>query len=472
MNFRKKYIGDKAFYSALIALAIPLIIQQGITNFVSLLDNLMVGRLGTIPMSSVSIMNQLIFVYNLTIFGGLSGASIFGAQFFGTGDWKGMRDTFRFRLLFGGVVSVIAIVILWFWGDTLAMLFMKSEANNPTDIALTVEHGMAYLKIALWGLVPFMVVQVYSGLLREMGETVSPMIASVIAILTNLALNYIFIYGKLGCPAMGVAGAALATVIARFLEMGYIMWITHRGHARFRFIEGAYKSMHVPAELVRKIAITGAPLMFNELLWSLGTTFVNANYSSRGLVVVAAMNIATTAWNLFCVIMFAMGSAVSIMVGQKLGAGDIEGAKNIDRKLIFANLVLHIAIGALIVATAGLVPMLYKTEPEVRSLAANFLRIMGLTMPISAFVHVAYFTIRSGGKTVVTFFFDSVYTWVVTASLSLVLCRYTTLDVRTIFFIVHFSDIIKLIISIPMLRSGFWANNLVADEAARDRVGN
>ena len=472
MNFRKKYIGDKAFYSALIALAIPLIIQQGITNFVSLLDNLMVGRLGTIPMSSVSIMNQLIFVYNLTIFGGLSGASIFGAQFFGTGDWKGMRDTFRFRLLFGGVVSVIAIVILWFWGDTLAMLFMKSEANNPTDIALTVEHGMAYLKIALWGLVPFMVVQVYSGLLREMGETVSPMIASVIAILTNLALNYIFIYGKLGCPAMGVAGAALATVIARFLEMGYIMWITHRGNARFRFIEGAYKSMHVPAELVRKIAITGAPLMFNELLWSLGTTFVNANYSSRGLVVVAAMNIATTAWNLFCVIMFAMGSAVSIMVGQKLGAGDIEGAKDIDRKLIFANLVLHIAIGALIVATAGLVPMLYKTEPEVRSLAADFLRIMGLTMPISAFVHVAYFTIRSGGKTVVTFFFDSVYTWVVTASLSLVLCRYTTLDVRTIFFIVHFSDIIKLIISIPMLRSGFWANNLVADEAARDRVGN
>lgn len=472
MNFRKKYIGDKAFYSALIALAIPLIIQQGITNFVSLLDNLMVGRLGTIPMSSVSIMNQLIFVYNLTIFGGLSGASIFGAQFFGTGDWKGMRDTFRFRLLFGGVVSVIAIVILWFWGDTLAMLFMKSEANNPTDIALTVEHGMAYLKIALWGLVPFMVVQVYSGLLREMGETVSPMIASVIAILTNLALNYIFIYGKLGCPAMGVAGAALATVIARFLEMGYIMWITHRGHARFRFIESAYKSMHVPAELVRKIAITGAPLMFNELLWSLGTTFVNANYSSRGLVVVAAMNIATTAWNLFCVIMFAMGSAVSIMVGQKLGAGDIEGAKDIDRKLIFANLVLHIAIGALIVATAGLVPMLYKTEPEVRSLAADFLRIMGLTMPISAFVHVAYFTIRSGGKTVVTFFFDSVYTWVVTASLSLVLCHYTTLDVRTIFFIVHFSDIIKLIISIPMLRSGFWANNLVADEAARDKLGN
>lgn len=469
MNFRKKYIGDKAFYTALIALAIPLIIQQGITNFVSLLDNLMVGRLGTIPMSSVSIMNQLIFVYNLTIFGGLSGASIFGAQFFGTGDWKGMRDTFRFRLLFGAAVSVIAIVILWFWGDTLAMLFMKSEANDPADIALTVEHGMAYLKIAIWGLVPFMIVQVYSGLLREMGETVSPMIASVIAILTNLVLNYIFIYGKLGCPAMGVAGAALATVIARFLEMGYIMWITHRGHARFRFIEGAYKSMRVPAELVKRIVVTGTPLMVNELLWSLGTTFVNANYSSRGLTVVAAMNIATTAWNLFCVIMFAMGSAVSIMVGQKLGAGDIEGAKDIDRKLIFANLVLHIIIGALIVATAGLIPLLYKTEPEVRSLAADFLRIMGLTMPISAFVHVAYFTIRSGGKTVVTFFFDSVYTWVVTASLSLVLCRHTALDVRTIFFIVHFSDIIKLIISIPMLRSGFWANNLVADEAARDK---
>ena len=131
---------------------------------------------------------------------------------------------------------------------------------------------------------------------------------------------------------------------------------------------------------------------------------------------------------------------------------------------------LHIAIGLLLVLTAELIPMLYKTEPEVRSLAADFLRIMGLVMPISAFVHVAYFTIRSGGKTVITFFFDSVYTWIVTASLSLVLCRYTTLDVRTVFFIVQFSDIIKLIISIPMLRSGFWANNLVADEAARDKA--
>lgn len=469
MHFLKKYIGDKAFYSALIALAIPLVIQQGITNFVSLLDNLMVGRLGTIPMSSVSIINQLIFVYSLTIFGGLSGASIFGAQFFGTGDWKGMRDTFRFRMLFGTVVSVLAIIILWFWGDTLAMFFLNNETNHPGDVAETIEHGMAYLKIAVWGLLPFMVVQVYAGLLREMGETFSPMISSVIAILTNLVLNYVFIYGKLGCPAMGVAGAALATVIARFLEMGYIMWITHRGHARFRFIEGAYKSLHVPAELVRRITITGAPLMFNELLWSLGTTFVNANYSSRGLTVVAAMNIAATAWNLFSIIMFAMGSAVSIMVGQKLGAGDIEGARDIDRKLIFANLILHILIGLLIVLTAGLIPMLYKTEPEVRSLAADFLRILGITMPIAAFVHVAYFTIRSGGKTVVTFFFDSVYTWVVTVMLSLLLCHYTTLDVRTVFFLVHFSDIIKLIISIPMLRSGFWANNLVASEAAREQ---
>ena len=464
MTFIKRYIGDKAFYRTLLVLALPLIIQQGITNFVSLLDNLMVGGLGTEQMSSVSIINQLVFVFNLTLFGGFSGASIFGAQFFGTGDFKGMRDTFRFRLFFGAAVCVIAFVVFGCFGDTLALLFLENDVNDTSVVAETLEFAMSYLKIMLFGLVPFMVVQLYAGLLREMGETFLPMMASLVAIFTNLVLNWFLIYGMFFFPEMGVAGAALATVISRFVEMIIVVIYTHAKKKRFRFIEGAYKSFRVPVGLVKKIAVTGTPLMMNEVLWSLGMTTISGNYSIRGLDVVAASNIAVTAWNLFCVVVFAMGSVVGIMVGQKLGAGEIEGAKDTARKLMFITVVTHIVIGIVVISVAGLIPLLYNTEPIVRQTAASMMRIQGLILPMFSYVHIAYFTLRSGGKTVITFLFDSCYMWTITCPLSYILCNRTTLPIVTVYLLVQLADVAKLVIAYPLLRSGVWAKNLLTSK--------
>ncbi len=463
MTFKEKFIGDRKFYRTLLVLVLPIIVQQGITNFVSLLDNLMVGGLGTHPMSGVSIVNQIIFVFNLAIFGGLSGASIFGTQFFGVGDWKGMRDTFRFKMIFSIVTSVIAIVVFALFAEPLLMIFLENETNTAEDIARTLEAALSYFKVALWGLVPFAIVQVYAGTLRETGETVTPMVGGIIAILVNLTFNYLLIYGKFGFPEMGVAGAAVATVMSRFVELFYVVFLTHKRHQKFQFIEGAYRSLHIPMALVKKIAVTGTPLLINEVLWSLGQTFINSNYASRGIVVIAATNISGTAWNLFCVIMFAMGSAVSILVGQRLGAGDREGAIDVDNKLLFITLASHILIGLLIIAAAPLIPLMYNVEPEVRSLAAQCLMVLGASLPIHALIHCIYFTVRSGGRTLITFLFDSVYTWVVPAMLSMALCRFTALPIITVYLIVQFSDIIKLCIGVPMVKSGFWTKCVISD---------
>lgn len=465
-KFRERYIGDRVFYKMVLVLIVPMIVQQGVTNFVSLLDNVMVGALGTQQMSGVAIANQLIFVFNLAVFGGLSGAAIFGAQFFGRGDHVGMRNTMRFKLLFGSVVTAIAIVVFLVFGGNLVQLFLENEANAALDTSVTLDYARDYLRVIVWGLIPFMLVQVYAGTLREAGETVVPMIGSICAIAVNLSLNYALIYGHFGMPRMGVAGAALATVIARYVELAVVVVYTHKSAARFPFIHGLYRSAHVPLWLVKKIAVTGTPLLLNEVLWSVGTTFVNQNYSTRGLAVVAAMNIESTAWQLFCVIMFAMGNAVSILVGQKLGANEVEQAKDVDRKLLFFNLVIHVGIGLLIIACAPLIPKLYNTEPEVRRYAMLFLMVAGASLPIHAFIHTAYFTIRSGGKTVITFFFDSVYTWCVPVVLSFLLCRHTQVPIVPVFAIVQFSDLIKVFIAVPMLRSGFWAKNLVASHGA------
>lgn len=458
------FFGDRSFYKKLLALLIPLTLQQAITNFVNLLDNLMVGNLGTASIGAVAVDNQLIFILNLAIFGMLSGASIFGAQFFGKGDRDGLKNTFRFKFVFTLALTLLFILILILFSDKLILLFLESDANAPEDIALTLSLAKDYLLIMLIGLVPFAIVQIYSGTLKDCGVTVPPMIASSIAVAVNVVLNYILIFGKLGLPAMGVAGAATATVISRFTEMFYIIIYTHRRIDSFPFLRGVYKSFKIPADFTKKVFITGAPLLANEVLWAMGNTFINLNYSTRGIDVIAASQINQTVWQLFCVVMFAMGAAVSILLGQKLGTGDSEGAKADSVKLITFTLLLHIGIGLLIVAMSPIIPLLYNVSDDVRTLVSYLMIIAGASLPIHAFIHVSYFTIRSGGKTLITFLFDSVYTWCVPVVISFFLCRYTALTVPMIYFIVQFSDIIKFSIAIPMLKSGFWANCVVRED--------
>ena len=468
-KFRKKFIGDRAFYKMLLAILVPLVVRQGITNFVSLLDNVMVGRLGELPMSAVAIDNQLIFIFNLAIFGGLSGAAIFSTQFYGSGDWKGMRDTFRFKLYFSLAMSAVVVAVFLIFSEPLVMLFLKSESNTAEEVAETLVYAKDYMKVAVIGLLPFALVQAYGGTLSEMGETKLPMYAGIAAIFVNLGFNYLLIYGKCGFPALGVTGAAIATVLSRFVELAIVLIATHRRSGVYQFAKGVYRTAKVPLKLVKRIVITGSPLMINEIMWSMGRTFINWNYSYRGIDVVSATNITTTAWNLFCVIMFAFGTAVSIIVGQRLGAEDREGARDAANKLIFATFASQCVVGALLVASAGLIPEIYNVKPYVKELSHDFLVICGFVLPLDSIVHDIYFTIRSGGKTFITFLFDSFYEWVVPCVISFILCRYTSLDIVLIYLIVMCADMIKFTFGIPMLRSGFWANTLVGSREHNDK---
>ncbi len=483
-NLKRKFIGDKAFYRTLLVILLPLVVQQGFTSFVNMLDTLMVGSLGEESLSAVGVVNQILMVFNLTLFGGLSGISIFGSQFAGKNDVDGMRQSFRAKLYFGAAVLVIGLIVLVTMGDRFIGMFMEGEqsvADSAERVAFALQEGHDYLSIMLFGLLPFILVQCYAGSMREMGKTVAIMVASVIAILTNLVLNFLLIYETremvlfgnavtIWGAGLGVRGAAIATVISRFVEMFIVLIYAHLHQHRYIFLRGAFRNGYVPLSLLKKIAITGSPLLLNEVLWSLGMTFINQCYSTRGMVALAALNITSTAWNLFCIIMFAMGNAVSIMVGQYLGRGDKKGARDVDTKLLFITVVSHVALGLGLMACSGFIPQLFDVSQEAKDLATRTLVIAGLSLPIHAFLHATYFTIRSGGKTFVTFLFDSVYTWAVPAVLAFVLSRYTRADVVTMYFCIQFIDIVKLVIGLFMLRSDFWANNIVADQDTKETV--
>ena len=221
-----RYIGDRAFYRRVLGIAVPIIIQNGITNFVSLLDNIMVGQVGTIPMSGVSIVNGLIFVFNLCIFGASSGAGIFTAQFHGSADTEGVRYTFRFKFLICLLLGLLGGTIFALKGSALIGLYLTGEGEAATA-AGALEYGMKYLAIMLWGFLPFAIANAYASTLKECGNTFLPMLAGIAAVLVNLCLNYVLIFGHFGAPKMGVEGAALATVISRYVELAILAGWVH-----------------------------------------------------------------------------------------------------------------------------------------------------------------------------------------------------------------------------------------------------
>ena len=461
--FFKKFIGNRSFYKMALSVALPIMIQNGITQFVGLLDNLMVGRVDTVQMTGVAISNQLVFVFALAIFGAISGAGIYGAQFFGQGDHQGVRYAFRYKLLICGALLLLGCGIFIFFGEDLIRMYLKGEGELE-NIEASLFYAQKYLNIVMIGLVPYVLAQCYAGTLRECGKTMLPMIAGVISVLVNLIWNAILIFGLLGFPALGSAGAAIATVIARFVEAGIIVICAHRKKAGNTFLKGIYRSLHIPAKLFGQITAKTLPLLLNETLWAGGMAMLAQRYSLMHYDVVPAHNICSTISNVFNVAFLAMGTAIGIIVGQLLGANKLEEAKDTDRKLITFSVSICFVIGGIMALVAPLIPQLYNTTEEIRTLATKMLLITAAVMPINSLANACYFTMRSGGKTFVTFLFDSVYVWTFLIPLCWALQSFTTLSIVPIFLICQFADIGKGIIGLILIRRGVWIQNIVAKE--------
>lgn len=461
--FMSKFIGDRAFYRRLFSIAIPIIVQNGITNFVSLLDNIMVGRVGTEPMSGVAIVNQLFFVFYLAIFGAISGPGIFTAQYVGQKNNEGIRYTVRFKLLVAILISLAGCLIFAVFKDQLITLFLHEQGDN-IDPVITLDYAGRYLNVMLFGLVPFAVTSSYAGTLRESGETVVPMVAGLVAVGVNLCFNYILIFGHFGAPKLGVVGAAVATVISRVVELLVVVLWTHLHSARNPFVVGLYRNFTIPGDLFAKILVKGTPLFLNEFLWSMGMTAVTQCYSTRGLGVIAAFNISNTIMNLFNVFMISMGSVVAIIIGQILGSGDMSKVVDTDNKLIAFSVALSAVLAVVQICVAPLFPRVYNTTDDIRHLASTIIRIGACFMPVGAFLNCAYFTLRSGGRTFITFLFDSAFLWVISWPVAYVLSRFTDLSIIALYTIVLALDFIKVAIGYVMLKKKVWIQDLVGGE--------
>ena len=284
----------------------------------------------------------------------------------------------------------------------------------------------------------------------------------MIAMGINFVFNSLLIFGLFGFPALGVVGAGIATSLSRFVEFVIVVSGAHRSAERYPFMEGVFRNFHIDGNLARQVAIKGFPLLLNECLWSMSQAMLLQCYSVRGIQAIAAMNITSTITQIFNEVFLSLGNATAILVGQELGASRMTGARRTAWRMITLSVSSCGVMGTLLALFSPLIPHIYNTEPAIRELASSVIRTAALCMPLFAFANAAYFTLRSGGKTLITFFFDSCYTWLINFPIAFVLSRYTALPLPIVYLFVNGVDLLKCIIGFILVKKGVWVNNIVA----------
>lgn len=459
MQVLKKFIGNKEFYKNLLKISLPIILSQLITQFVSLLDNLMVGQLTTAEFDGVSIANQFLFIFNLAIYGALSGPSIFSTQYHGAKNDNGIRETLRYKWLISIIILLLGTIIFLVFNTQLFNLFIHDanvSAVNPLDV---IKYGKDYLYIMLFGLVPFVITEVYCTNLREAKHTLIPMVANITAVIINLILNYILIFGKFGCPTMGVKGAAIGTVIARVIAC-FIVVIYAHANKKYSYVNAIFKRFFPKKETVKYIFKGSYILLINEFLWALGMTLLNYCFSFKGLEVVAAMNIVSTFSNLFGLLGTSVGTGVAVLLGQQLGAKELDEAKQDSYRYIGFAVVLGIVVGFLMFILRNTVPQLYDFDDYIIQMSENLIAICACMVIVRVLSITCYFIIRSGGKVFITFLFDSVFTITIRFGITFIVVLTSNLSIYYIFLISELLEIIKIVVGLILVKKGIWLNNL------------
>ena len=457
-----KWSENNNIYKQALILAIPMMIQNGITNAVGLVDNLMVGTLGTESITAVSIAVQLIFVYNLAVFGAISGPGIYCAQYYGQKNKEGFWNVFRLKFWICFIVLVVGLLIYHFWGIDLINLYLRGN-DSGIDKSITLNLSFDYLKIMLWTLLPFAVTQIYASSLRETGESIKPMIAGISSVFVDVVFNYLLIFGKFGFPCLGVEGAAIATVVARVTEMLFIIIWVYSAKVKIKYITGALREITIPIKNMMVVIKKSVPIFLNEFLWAAGFVSTFQCYSLKGLDVVASMNIASTLQNLVIVVIISMGCSVGILIGQQLGASKFDEAKENSLRLTRFTGALGLVVSLMVISISGIFPTFFETTDSIRTMGRNFIIINAIFLPMHGILNSLYFTLRSGGKTFITFLFDSVFSWIFIVPTAFILCKYVDLPILAIFVFVNGLEIIKIIIGYALIKKGVWISNLVEE---------
>lgn len=457
---RTKYLGSGIFYKRALAIAVPIMLQQLIQSLVSLIDNFMVAGLGDVCMSGVNVANQVLFVFMVFLNTICMSGGIYLTQYFGAGDPEGMKQAFRFKI----IVAMLAFIPYFLVCVVFPRQVLSLMLIGNTEASAILDQGVAYIRLMVFMGLQMSISVCIATSLRDTGQVRIPLIVSVIATLTNTFFNWVFIYGNLGAPALGVQGAALATVVARTLELALYTVVCIRKRPAFIFRPWTILNVNIP--LFKEILKKGGMVLISEMTWVIAETITTALYNGRGGAdVVSGMAASFAIANLFFVAFGGTTAATSVIMGSTLGAGKLKEAKAQSVWLLTGSLILGAFMMFFAMATTLLVPVVFgRLSAEALAICRNMILLMAVFMPVWIYMNTQLAIARSGGDTAMGAYADALLTVLVMIPMVFALALLTDIGPIGLYFYVKIIDVVKIIVFHFWLKKERWLRNLAVPE--------
>jgi len=442
---------DKNFYKSLFTIAVPIMLQNLISSFVNMVDTVMIGRLGTAEIAAVGLGNQVFFLFTMILFGVCSGAAVFTAQYWGKKDIEGIRKNTGLSLLI--VTSVGAVFTA---ASIAAPRFIIGLYSNDETV---IELGAAYLRAVAPCFIPFAISFLLTIVMRTIEKVKLSMITTLVALSINVVLNYLFIFGAGPIPAMGVVGAAIATVIARVIELVILVSVSY---GKKYAIAGTLKELFgFDLVFVARFFTITLPVIVNELLWSLGITVQSVIFARTNTDAIAAFNITNTVSQLTWVIFIGLGNGAAVLIGKKIGEGsEAEARDYASRITLFAPLVAA-GIAVFLIPLSWTLPYLFNVNANVFAIISVMFIILTVSYPFRAFNMAMVIGVsRAGGDTVFCMVYDIFFMWILALPLAAAASFVFHAPVWIIYLCLASEEPLKMLIGLARLRSGKWLNNV------------
>lgn len=450
----KGMVEDTTFLRKILVIGVPVALQGLLNTTVNLVDNLMIGALGENSIAAVGLANKVFFVFSLILFGTVSGSGILAAQYWGIQDIKNIRKVLGMSLLIGVLASILFLVP----STVKPALVMRIFSTSSATIAL----GAEYLVIAAISYPFAAVTNCYVAMLRAVNQVKAPVVISCMTIVINIALNYILIFGKFGVPAMGVAGAALATLTARVCEMIVLLLIIYLRKSPVAAKLG--ELFGYSKEFLQKFALTVSPVICNEFMWGLGVTMYSLAYGRMGDAAVAAITIAQTIQDLLLVLFQGLGAATAVILGNALGAGELKTAERYAKNAQVVQFMLSAVMMTLCIVLRWQFIGLYSVSAEVAADVSACLIAFSLFMPFKMYNYVNIVgVLRSGGDTKFCLFLDCAGVWCIGIPLAFLGGLVWRLPIYIVYTLVMTEEIFKFVLGYLRYRKKKWIRNLTVE---------
>lgn len=450
----KDLFGDKDFFKRLVSIAIPISIQNLISSSLNMVDTVMIGKLGETSIASVGIANQLFFFFALLMFGLNSGSAIFISQYWGKRDITNIRRILGFSVISGTLVSLIFTLVALVFPNTILGLFTNDSA--------VIELGRQYLLIVCFSYTITSITFSYSFASRSIGNAKLPMIVSGLSLGINTILNYLLIFGNFGFPELGIRGAAIATLIARTIELTLLLSSIYR---KGIVLDAKIKEMtDLSKVFITKIIKTTTPVVLNEAFWALGVITYSAVYGRISTDAFASVQISNTVQQVFMVVSMGIASAAAVMIGNSIGAKDEKRAIEYAKRFSIITPLIGIVIGILIVAFSPLIISFFEVSDIVRENVQKILMIFAIFMGFKVFnTTLIVGILRGGGDTTVSLFIEAGSVWIIGVPMAIIGGYILHLPVYWVVVLVSLEEFVKAMVGIPRVISKKWIKNVIEE---------